>query len=97
MGIGDIGVSLWGECEEQDGMHLGARGLFYAELIDPETGTALAMEDGAEGELVVTHLQHRAAPLLCFRTRDHVDAGPARAAAAEPARGSAASGGPTTC
>ena len=27
MGIGDIGVSLWGECEEQDGMHLGARGL----------------------------------------------------------------------
>ena len=22
MGIGDIGVSLWGECEEQDGMHL---------------------------------------------------------------------------
>ena len=24
MGIGDIGVSLWGECEQQDGMHLGA-------------------------------------------------------------------------
>ena len=23
MGIGDIGVSLWGECEAQDGMHLG--------------------------------------------------------------------------
>ena len=23
MGIGDIGVSLWGECEHQDGMHLG--------------------------------------------------------------------------
>ena len=73
MGIGDIGVSLWGECEEQDGMHLGARGLVHAELIDPETGTALAMEDGAEGELVLTHLQHRAAPLLRFRTRDHVE------------------------
>ena len=26
MGIGDIGPSLWGECEQQDGMHLGARG-----------------------------------------------------------------------
>ena len=38
MGIGDIGVSLWGECEEQDGMHLGARGFVHAELIDPETG-----------------------------------------------------------
>ena len=30
------------------------------------------MEDGASGELVLTHLQHRAAPLLRFRTRDHV-------------------------
>ena len=73
MGIGDIGVSLWGECEEQDGMHLGARGLVHAELIDPETGAALELEDGAEGELVLTHLRHRAAPLLRFRTRDHVE------------------------
>jgi phenylacetate-CoA ligase len=72
MGIGDIGVSLWGECEEQDGMHLGARGFVHAELIDPETDAAVAMEDGAEGELVLTHLRHRAAPLLRFRTRDHV-------------------------
>jgi phenylacetate-CoA ligase len=72
MGIGDIGVSLWGECEEQDGMHLGARGFVHAELIDPETGAAVDMEDGATGELVLTHLRHRAAPLLRFRTRDHV-------------------------
>jgi phenylacetate-CoA ligase len=73
MGIGDIGVSLWGECEEQDGMHLGARGFVYAELIDPETGGPMAMEDGACGELVLSHLRHRAAPLLRFRTRDHVE------------------------
>ena len=72
MGIGDIGVSLWGECEEQDGMHLGARGFVHAELIDPETGAALAFADGADGELVLTHLRQRAAPLLRFRTRDHV-------------------------
>ena len=72
MGIGDIGVSLWGECEEQDGMHLGARGFVHAELIDPGTGDALALDEGAAGELVLTHLQHRAAPLLRFRTRDHV-------------------------
>jgi phenylacetate-CoA ligase len=73
MGIGDIGVSLWGECEEQDGMHLGARGLVHAELIEPETGEAIELHDGASGELVLTHLQHRAAPLLRFRTRDHVE------------------------
>jgi phenylacetate-CoA ligase len=72
MGIGDIGVSLWGECEEQDGMHLGARGFVHAELIDPETGKAVELSDGATGELVLTHLRHRAAPLLRFRTRDHV-------------------------
>jgi phenylacetate-CoA ligase len=73
MGIGDIGVSLWGECEAQDGMHLGARGFVHAELIDPETGAAVELEDGAAGELVLTHLRHRAAPLLRFRTRDHVE------------------------
>ncbi|HEX2105749.1 MAG TPA: AMP-binding protein [Solirubrobacteraceae bacterium] len=73
MGIGDIGVSLWGECEQQDGMHLGARGFVHAELIDPGTGAARAIADGAAGELVLTHLRHRAAPLLRFRTRDHVE------------------------
>jgi phenylacetate-CoA ligase len=74
MGIGDIGVSLWGECEEQDGMHLGARGFVHVELIDPERGAPLEIDDGAKGELVLTHLQHRAAPLVRFRTRDHVQA-----------------------
>ena len=73
MGIGDIGVSLWGECEQQDGMHLGARGFVHAELVDPETGGARALDDCATGELVLTHLRHRAAPLLRFRTRDHVE------------------------
>jgi len=73
MGIGDIGPSLWGECEEQDGMHLGARGFVHAELVDPESGAALEMDEGATGELVLTHLEHRAAPLLRFRTRDHVE------------------------
>ena len=73
MGIGDIGVSLWGECEEQCGMHLGARGFVHAEMIDPESGAPVAMADGARGELVLTHLRHQAAPLLRFRTRDHVE------------------------
>jgi phenylacetate-CoA ligase len=73
MGIGDIGISLWGECEEQNGMHLGARDFVHAELIDPATGDAIDLADGARGELVLTHLRHRAAPLLRYRTRDHVE------------------------
>ena len=73
MGIGDIGPSLWGECEEQNGMHLGAYGFVHVEVIDPESGAARELEDGVTGELVLSHLRHRAAPLLRFRTRDHVE------------------------
>ena len=72
MGVGDIGVSLFGECEEQEGMHIGARGFVHVELIDPEMGAPIELDGGARGELVLTHLRHRAAPLLRFRTRDHV-------------------------
>ncbi len=72
MGIGDISVSLWGECEAKGGMHLGGRGFVHFELIDTESGAAEPIVDGAEGELVLTHLVNRSAPLLRFRTRDHV-------------------------
>jgi phenylacetate-CoA ligase len=73
MGIGDVGPSLWGECEEQAGMHLGAVGFVHVEVIDPTTGEACELEDGAHGELVLSHLRQRAAPVLRFRTRDHVE------------------------
>ena len=35
MGIGDISVSLWGECEAKAGMHFSGRGFIHIELIDP--------------------------------------------------------------
>jgi phenylacetate-CoA ligase len=54
-------------------MHLGGRGFVHAELIDPDSGEVIPMRDGARGELVLTHLMHQAAPLLRFRTRDHVE------------------------
>jgi phenylacetate-CoA ligase len=72
MGIGDIAVSLWGECEMGQGMHFSGAGRVHFELIDPNSGHALTLTDGAEGELVYSHLDHRAAPLLRFRSRDHV-------------------------
>ena len=53
-------------------MHFSGRGFVHFELIEPETGKAVPVEDGAEGELVYTHLRHRGAPLLRFRSRDHV-------------------------
>jgi phenylacetate-CoA ligase len=72
MGIGDIAVSLWGECEERNGMHFGGRDLVHFELIDPQTAEPLPLDDAIEGELVYTHLRQRAAPLVRFRSRDHV-------------------------
>lgn len=73
MGIGDIAVSLFGECEAQDGMHFSGRGLVHMELIEPQSGAPIALENGAAGELVLTHLRAEAAPMLRFRTRDHVE------------------------
>jgi len=72
MGIGDISISLWGECEEQGGMHFGGRDFVHVELIDPASGAALPLEDGATGEAVYTALEREAMPLLRFRSRDHV-------------------------
>jgi phenylacetate-CoA ligase len=73
MGIGDIAASLWGECEQRDGMHFSGVGFVHVELIDPASGTVLPMADNARGELVYTHLRREAAPLLRFRSRDHVE------------------------
>jgi phenylacetate-CoA ligase len=72
MGIGDAAPSLWGECEEQAGMHFSGAPYIHVELIDPETDAQLPFEDGAEGELVYTALKREAMPLLRFRSRDRV-------------------------
>ncbi|MFN2646324.1 MAG: phenylacetate--CoA ligase family protein [Burkholderiales bacterium] len=72
MGIGDVAASLWGECPAQAGMHFSAEEWIHVELIDPESGEALALRDGATGELVYTHLAREAAALLRFRSRDQV-------------------------
>jgi phenylacetate-CoA ligase len=71
MGIGDIAASLWGECPQQAGMHFSGEGIVHVELIEPESGKPVPLRDGAEGELVYTHLRREAAALLRFRSRDH--------------------------
>ncbi len=72
MGIADVSPSLWGECQEQAGMHFCGDPYIHVELIDPDSGEPLAFEDGAEGELVYTALIREAMPLLRFRSRDRV-------------------------
>jgi len=72
MGIADVSPSLWGECEEQAGMHFSGDPHVHVELIDPESGDVLPFDDEAEGELVYSTLAREAMPVLRFRSRDRV-------------------------
>jgi phenylacetate-CoA ligase len=72
MGGTDLGCIFWGECEHQLGMHMVAPDYVLVELISPESGTVLKMDEGARGELVYTALGRQASPLLRFRSGDHV-------------------------
>ncbi len=59
------GVS--GECTEKAGLHI-FEDHFFPEIIDPITGQPL--EEGEEGELVLTSLTTSAYPLIRYRTHD---------------------------
>ncbi len=59
------GVSV--ECEAQDGLHIW-EDYFYPEVVDPNTGDPV--EEGEEGELVLTTLAKDALPVLRYRTGD---------------------------
>jgi phenylacetate-CoA ligase len=69
-GLSDVWGTLAGECEERHGLHFCGPDATLVELVDPDGGEQLPVEPGTRGELVFTHLQREAAPLLRFRTRD---------------------------
>lgn len=72
MGNADVFPIYLASCPEQDGLHLCAEDQLLTELIDPQSGERLDWTQGAEGELVVTHLQRECVPLVRFRVRDRV-------------------------
>jgi len=55
------------ECTEKEGMHLWEDS-YILEVIDPETGELL--DDGYEGELVLTTLHREGMPIIRYRTGD---------------------------
>ncbi len=71
-GMADILSIMGSECEQRQGLHFHAQGAVAVELIEPETGTPLTIAEGAEGELVYTHLLKEAQPLVRYRARDVV-------------------------
>ena len=73
MGGTDICPVLWAECEDQSGMHFVAPDLVYAELVGLENQEHVPFEKGNIGELVYSHLQREANPLMRFRHGDIVE------------------------
>jgi phenylacetate-CoA ligase len=69
-GLSEVWGTLAGECEERAGLHFSGQDAALVELIDPESGKQVPVEEGARGELVFTHLYREAAPLIRFRSRD---------------------------
>jgi phenylacetate-CoA ligase len=69
-GMSDVWSTMGGACGEGEGLHLTTEGRALLELVDPDSGTPVELEDGASGELVWTHLAREASPLLRYRSGD---------------------------
>lgn len=61
------GPGVAADCIYKNGMHL-TEDFYIAEIINPDTGEQLP--DGEEGELVLTHINREAMPIIRYRTRD---------------------------
>jgi phenylacetate-CoA ligase len=69
-GMSDVWSTMGGACEQGEGLHLTVGDHTVMELVDPESGEPVPLEDGATGEFVWTHLRREASPLLRYRSAD---------------------------
>ena len=72
LGNADLIPTYSANCDELDGNHFLAPDFMLLEVVDPDSGEALGLEHGVEGELVATHLERECVPLVRFRVRDRV-------------------------
>ncbi len=72
LGNADLIPVYGANCDELDGNHFLGPDFMVLEVVDPETGESLGLEDGVEGELVATHLKRECVPLVRFRVGDRV-------------------------
>jgi phenylacetate-CoA ligase len=69
-GMSDVWSTMGGACGEGEGLHLTVGDHAVFELVEPDGGDPVELEDGATGELVWTHLRREASPLLRYRSGD---------------------------
>ncbi len=71
-GLSEVMSIMGSQCEHGTELHFLGGDAVFAELLDPASGQRLAIEPGATGELVCTHLRKECQPLVRYRTRDVV-------------------------
>jgi phenylacetate-CoA ligase len=69
-GMSDVWSTMGGACNEGEGLHLTVGEHAVMELVDPDSGEPVPLEDGASGEFVWTHVRREASPLLRYRSAD---------------------------
>jgi len=69
-GVSDVLCNFASQCDQDDNLHFLGQGALLAQLIDPTTGKDLPVEEGVTGEMVLTHLEKEAQPLIRYRTSD---------------------------
>jgi phenylacetate-CoA ligase len=69
-GVSDVLCNFASVCRKNYELHFLATGSLLLQLIDPESGEDLPIEEGVIGEMVLTHLAKEAQPLVRYRTSD---------------------------
>ncbi len=72
-GVSDVLCNFAAVCEENYQLHFLGTGTLLFQLIAPESGEDIPLEEGAVGEMVLTHLAKEAQPLVRYRTSDLVE------------------------
>jgi phenylacetate-CoA ligase len=72
-GVTDVFTTFAGQSEIDTDLHFIALDILHPELIDPANRAPLQWQEGAKGELVLTHLTRQCQPLVRFRTGDIIE------------------------
>lgn len=72
-GMSEVLSNFASVCEEENNLHFLGQGAVLAQVIDPISTEDLPLEEGQRGELVLTHLEKQAQPLIRYKTGDIIE------------------------
>jgi len=72
-GVSDVLCNFASVCDETYQLHFLGQGALLLQLIDPVTERDIPIQAGTIGEMVLTHLEKEAQPLIRYRTSDMLE------------------------